>query len=399
MNLAEMLGYADIGQLTRIAEVYRCECNSHSKNELIQSILRAISNKEGFKNQIHSMTWEEKRFLNSLLFDSQNAFSLEELIARVQQSRFDTEQQAPKSVQDEEKRGKATVKKSRKSKQAGIRQEPASPRDLVVKFKQTGWLFNGLTGPGRYLFHVPGDLKERFGEELGRQLRSSLHYVDEPEGFRDEQGLAADDLLTLLQFTGKHEIALNAEGAMYKRMLQQLLDSLHIREEIPARGAWRFGYGRRIKDYPNRLSLLYDYAYYNGLLIEDEAVLKLTAKGQQWVADRRMEEPTLLYKFWLRLYKGAVPNLLSLASWIDKLGDRWVTVHSLEAVLEPFIKPYYYDTPQSIIEQRIIRMMMHVGLLRIGEKQGTGQVLRMTKIGHAVVAGVYVAGDDKIELE
>ncbi len=268
-----------------------------------------------------------------------------------------------------------------------------------MKFKQTGWLFNGFTGPGRYLFHVPGDLKERFGDELGRQLRSSLHYLEEPEGFRDEQGLMSDDLLTLLQFAGKHEIALNTEGVMYKRVLQQLLESLHIREEIPARGEWRFGYGRRIKDYPNRLSLLYDYAYYNQLLIEDGGRLLLTPKGEQWVVNRRLEEPTLLYKFWLRLYKGAIPNLLSLANWIDRLGDRWVTVHSLGEVLEPFIKPYYYDTPQSILEQRIFRMMMHLGLLRIGEKQGAGQVLRMTKIGHAVVAGVYIAGNDKIELE
>ncbi len=125
MNLSEMLGYADIGQLSRIADVYRCECNSHSKNELIQSILRAISNKEGFKNQISSMTWEEKRFLNSLLFDSQNAFSLEELIARVQQSRFDTGPQESKAVQAPEKRDTAAAKKNKK-KQAGHNQSGAA---------------------------------------------------------------------------------------------------------------------------------------------------------------------------------------------------------------------------------------------------------------------------------
>lgn len=405
MNLAEMLGYADIGQLSRIADVYDCECNSHSKNDLIQSILRAIGNKEGFKNVVGSMSWEEKRFLNSLLFDSQNAFSLEELIARVQLSRFDVEAQnrsdfsvsvsAEPSPADDRSKGKRT----KKAKASKLKPEPQTPREMISRFKQTGWLFNGFSGPSRYLFHIPNDLKTRFGEELARQLRSSLRYTDEPEGFRDEQGLLADDLLALLQYIGRHEPALNAEGAMYKRLLQQLLESLHIREELPARGAWRFGYGRRIKDYPNRLSLLYDYAYYNELLSEQGEKLVLTVKGQQWLEERLLEEPTRLYRFWLRLYKGAVPNLLSLAGWVDRLANQWVTVESLRSALEPLIKPYYYDSASSIFDQRIVRMMMHLGLLRIGEKQGEGTVIRMTRIGHAVVAGVYVAVHDRIELE
>lgn len=34
MNFADMLGYADIAQLSRIADVYQCECNGHSKRML-----------------------------------------------------------------------------------------------------------------------------------------------------------------------------------------------------------------------------------------------------------------------------------------------------------------------------------------------------------------------------
>lgn len=409
MNLAEMLGYADIGQLSRIADVYHCDCNSHSKNDLIQSILRAISNKEGFKNVVSSMSWEEKRFLNSLLFDSQNAFSLEELIARVQLSRFDLEaqhgavssasSQPAASVKREGSVTSASGKRTRKARAEVQKQQPQTPREIISRFKQTGWLFNGFSGPSRYLFHIPDDLKTRFGDELARQLRSSLRYTGEPEGFRDEQGLLAEDLLALLHYTARQEPPLNAEGSMYKRNVQQLLDSLHIREELPARGAWRFGYGRRIKDYPNRLSLLYDYAYYNELLAEQGEKLVLTAKGQRWAEERILEEPTRIYRFWLRLYKGAVPNLLSLAGWVDRLADQWVTVASLRTALEPLIKPYYYDNPSAIFDERILRMMMHQGLLQIGEKQGEGMVIRMTRIGRAVVAGVYVAVHDRIELE
>ncbi|UUZ79431.1 hypothetical protein LJK88_30305 [Paenibacillus sp. P26] len=69
MNLADMLSYADIHDLSRIADTYQCECNGHSKNELIQSILSTVGRKEVFQRQVDALSIEDIRFLNSLLFD------------------------------------------------------------------------------------------------------------------------------------------------------------------------------------------------------------------------------------------------------------------------------------------------------------------------------------------
>ena len=88
MNLADMLSYADIGQLSRIATTYHCECNGNSKNDLIQSILSTVNRRDVFEAQISAMKLEDLRFINSLLFDVRDAFSLEDLVARVQQSKF-----------------------------------------------------------------------------------------------------------------------------------------------------------------------------------------------------------------------------------------------------------------------------------------------------------------------
>ncbi|GGF88898.1 hypothetical protein [Paenibacillus abyssi] len=395
MNLAEMLGYADIGQLNRIAAAYQCNCNSHSKNELIQSILRAINSKEVFKHQIRSMRMEELRFLSSLLFDSQNAYSLEELIARVQQSRFELRPESMPGERTSEVPPVPERAASRKGKPAAAE----SPRDTIVKFKHAGWLFNGFSGTNRYLFHIPNDLKQRFCDELERQFEEGLHFIMEPDGFRDEQNLLSEDVLSLLDHIYQNEVLLSAEGSMYKRTIQQVLERFHVLEELPLKGAWRFGYGRRIKDYPNRMSLIYDYCYYNGLIAENGNSLCLTSAGDEFREQRKRAEPTQLYRFWLRLYKGAIPNLLSLVNWVDRLSDRWVTISSLGNTLIPFIKPYYYDSAEAIFEQRILGMMMHLGLIRIGEKHGAGQVIRMTKVGRAVVAGVYVADHDRIQLD
>src|SRR2546430_15730970 len=88
VNFADMLSYADIHELSRIAPTYDCVCDSHSKNELIQSILTTVNRKDVFDQRILDLSMEDMRFLNSLLFDPRNSFSLEELMARSQQARF-----------------------------------------------------------------------------------------------------------------------------------------------------------------------------------------------------------------------------------------------------------------------------------------------------------------------
>jgi hypothetical protein len=75
-----------------------------------------------------------------------------------------------------------------------------------------------------------------------------------------------------------------------------------------------------------------------------------------------------------------------------------VTVESLKQQIGPFIKPFYYDQADNMLEERILKMMMHLGLLRIGEDEGNRKVVQMTTMGKAVVQGVYVSHEDKIEL-
>jgi hypothetical protein len=76
-----------------------------------------------------------------------------------------------------------------------------------------------------------------------------------------------------------------------------------------------------------------------------------------------------------------------------------VSASSLSSALCPLIKPYYYDTPESILDQRILRMMMHIGLLRIGEDEQNGTVVQVTKLGSGVIHGTFVAEDDQIRLD
>jgi hypothetical protein len=364
MNLADMLTFADIGQLTTIASHYQCDCKQNSKHELIQSILVTLNRREFIAQQIRCLSVDDLRFLCAIVFDSRNYFNLEELIAIIRQTSFQVVEEG-----------------SSKEKTSNL-----SPRDSITRFKKSGWLFNGLTQDTRYLFQVPRDLKERFRKELGGYLKSAITFSSEPAVYREEQGLLSEDLGFFLRYVQQQdEIEINQECTMYRRNQQQIMDSFHISETLLSKGGWRFGYGRTYHVYPSRLALIYDYAFHVGYIEELEHRLKLTKLGHDWLEQGEKESMFQIYCFWLRLYKRPIPNLSSLVYWIGQCCTEWVSLSSLHEALGWLIKPFYYDSSQSIMDQRIIQMMMHLGLIRIGESEGDGIVIKMTLWGNRMV--------------
>lgn len=192
MNLADMLSYADIAQLSGIAEVYQCECSSHSKNELIQSILSAVQRREVLARRVEEMSLGDLRFLNSLLFEKRAAYSLEDLTARAALAAdpalpqaADAKQQAPIGATQTNGAGKGsgpaanrTASGGRKAKQP---EEPKSPADerrsAIARFKRYGWLFGGITQQTRYLFHVPEDVKKKLCDAIEDQFRGASRFA------------------------------------------------------------------------------------------------------------------------------------------------------------------------------------------------------------------------------
>lgn len=369
MNLADMLTFADIGQLNRIADYYQCECKPNSKHELIQSILSTLGSKPFFEQQVRQLNQADQRFLNNLLFDPRQYYGMEELIAIARQSM------------------------DKKESEAG-----SSPRDLIIRFTKSGWLFNGTTQQTRYLYQVPQDLKLRFRDVLAAHLRAGIVKTSEPSMYREEYHLMAEDLKLFLKFVKQHEIAVNAEGMMYRRSQQQLMEHLHISEELVGRSGWRFGYGRSFKDYPDRFALVYDYAFHNRLIREEQCALKLTAAGEEKLGAENAAEMIQLFRFWLRLYKGAVPNLSSIVYWTGECAGDWSTTESLFKQIGPFIQPFYYDTAEDIYEKRIIRMMLHLGMIRAGEHE-QGRTVQMTAWGSRLAASCRSISADVKQIE
>lgn len=356
MNLADMLTFADIRQLTTIASHYECQCNENSKHELIQSILIKVGRREFIEEHVNEMSVEDLRFLNSLIFDTRQQFSLEELIASAQYSRF-----------TDDARGLE------------------SPREVISRFRQKGWMFNGATPSTRYLFQVPEDLKSRFREVLGHCLKSEVVIASKPVAYREEYAVLEEDFQLFLKYVGDQNISLNHEGVMYRRNQVQLMEMFHIDEPLLGKGGWRFGYGRKYQHYPSRLALIYDYAFHYRLIEEQGDCLLLTPKGKQLVTGEKREQLIQFLKFWLKLYKGPIPNILSLVYWIGTCSIPWVTTSSLFSCLDQLIKPFFYDSSSSIYEERIVKMMLHLGMVRIGENSERERLIQTTEFGKMII--------------
>lgn len=377
MNLADMLTFADIGQLTTIASHYQCECKRNSKHELIQSILVTLNRSEFIGQQIRCLSVDDLRFLNAILFDSRSYFNVEELIAIIRQTSF-------QNVEEER------IKDQSKTQ---------SSREVIARFKKSGWLFNGMTQHTRYLFQIPQDLKERFRKELGSYLKSTVIYTEEPTIYREEQGLLVEDLLLFLRYVHQQEIELNQEGTMYRRNQQQIMYIFHITEPLLSKGGWRFGYGRTFHTYPSRLALIYDYAFQMNYIEEMGHRLKVTPMGMERLEQGKHEGLVQIFRYWLRVYKQPIPNISSLVFWIGHCAREWITLSSLHESLGWLIKPYYYDTSQTIMEHRVLQMMMHLGLVRIGGTEEEGPVIKMTLWGNKMVENCTLhAKDDEVDL-
>jgi len=350
------------------------------------------------------MRVEDMRFLNSLLFEQRAAYSLEELTARALLA-TPAEKAAEDGAAPPRTALAASEPQAVPSKPAGrkrAKREEAPPpepdysaRGAIARFKRFGWLFNGFSHQTRFLYHVPDDVKRKLCEAIDRRFRESLDVRGDPAAYRDERGLAESDIRALLTYVAQNDVPLTTDQVMYKRQLQQVLEQMNVAEAPPGRSGWRFGYGRRYRDYPDRFSLLYDYCCFESWLREQPGELRLTEEGAAVAAGAVRIDPAAIYRFWLKLYKGPIPNLNALVQWVSRLAAEWTTVASLERILLPLIRPYYYDTPHDVLNRRVLGSMLHLGLLKWGETDGGDTVVRMTPQGRQIVAGNEIRFEDR----
>jgi hypothetical protein len=343
----ECLNDADIDTLRRIADHYGFSCSRHSKMEMLQEVLLSFRNPRFLRR--HLAEWRRGR-----------EFPLLRLCLA-----------ADRPLTGEEVRGLFASSGS---------------GDILEEATNEGWLFATTRIDGRRLFVLPSELKRTMQDELVESVLAPVERTPEgPIVFAEEGYALSHDLDIFLEYVDHHAVLLTQDGAMYKRNLLQILELLEI-PEAPLAGGWRFGYGRRFHDYPDRFALIYDFAYHAHYIEEStDGYLRIGPERERWLQMGALDRQQALLRFYLSLYRRPISRLPLLTQLIGRAQPHWILSESMFQALDPLINEYYYDTKQQVWETRVVKMLTHLGILRSGNDDLGRRWFQITKLGQELL--------------
>ncbi|GGK24753.1 hypothetical protein GCM10010965_16900 [Caldalkalibacillus thermarum] len=351
MKLLDCLLEQDIRELRHLASFYHCECNRHSKLELVQSIHFQLLHQQTCRSALQELGEELMSFVLFLAFQPKRTFALEELMTK------------GRLVQ---------VVAGAKGK----------PEQWLAQLIKRGWLFV-IRHACHQQVEIPADVHQLLRQLLAEKLLRKVQPVEEKLltqrkefKIRDEQQAIVEDLYRFLRFVASGRVPLTKAGVIHKRYQLQLFHSLAIPEDPLPKQRWRFGYGRRFPFYPNRFALIYDFCYAKGWIREQAGVLSLTLKGESQLADEPDEDDlrSQLTRFWLILYQQPIPALPFLYELLTtSLNGHWIERGRVTSFLSQWLRAYYFDDVATLANERILGMMAHMGLLAILTDEASGE--------------------------
>lgn len=363
MRVTDWLTYTDIDQLKQLNRFYQCECNYHSKNELICSLLQRMNRKSLIKEIVTQLSNEELRFLQLIVLDTSESYTMEELVAKGRAALFG---------------------------------EEGEPRRLIASALKKGWLFRGYSHSTNNLYEMPTDTKERITDLITEPYLQEKELIT-PDFYRDEENLMVADLYSFLGYLQRDIVRLAGDGGIYRNQQKILFQGLYVVEEPVSGKGPRFGFGRNYHLYPDRFSLIYDYAFYKGYIEEHEqGYLQLTVLGNDKLIKKDAEEGKNMYRFWIRLYRKPIPHLPIIIRWIGLLSNSgWISLNQCYEVSSSWLAPYYYESVETLF-QRIIQIMLHLGILKVGLESGVNYIA-LTTSGKKWVQGISAFKEETIE--
>jgi hypothetical protein len=347
MRLSECLNAADIATLRAIADHYDLPCSRHSKQSLLQEILFQFRSSPFLDEQMAKWQAGKEHEMLRLCLEQRQLFSHEELV--------------------------------------GVFQSHGGEVGIQAA-KREGWLFPTTRFGGRLLYCIPDELHKALRAKLIRHFSSHLDTLDDGPLLYQEEGQAlVRDLDVFLEYVRHHDVRLTVDGSMYKRNLTQILELLEVSEE-PLQGGWRFGYGRRFHDYPDRFALLYDFAYHANLISEDsDGVLRLADGADDWQDLALLERHRGLLKFYIATYRRPIKRLPQVAQLIAHAAVKWVDSEQMLNRVSDLVQPYYYDDQFQVWRTRILKMLMHLGTVRIGTDENRREWFQITQLGQQLL--------------
>lgn len=340
MKLSDHLLYRDIQELGKMAAYYECECNRNSKLELVQSIHHQMLNQTVYEELLRQIEKPLIHYLQYILYQPSITFSIDELIAKGKYigQLFNYEQ---------------------------------SPRKWVTELLKRGWLFP-ISSKYQVQLEIPLDLHPFLKKQMLQQVISTYQltpYHEVNGNIRDEGKSISLDIHTFLSYIKDQNIPVTLDGVIHKRYQQILYQKFNISEEFLKDKEWRFGYGRRFPAYPSRFAFIYDFCFSKDWIIESQEGIILSKEGEEIANSDHFIHGEIyqeLLAYWIKIYKHPIPSLPFIYKFtVELLSNRWLESNQLYTIIKPWLKSYYYDDVQTIFRERIIRMLVHLGVVQM----------------------------------
>lgn len=402
MRLAECLNQTDMEHLRRIAEHHACECPLYSKNALLQEILTRFSEPAYVRARLESVSRLMEAAIEEIALDGRDSFAREDLIAVLARAGNAAPVSSTHAIEAPTKiKPKNRSPRTRQNSRGLSTDEPKAgdrPMESLLRELLSEGVLIETGAASRRTYICPTDVWKHIRAVATKRLRESVQSTSQtPALYRDDGTAMARDAVALLLFAERHDVRLTQDGVIFRRQQSQLLELMEIREEpLALHVGWRFGYGRRFRDYPDRLSLLYDYLFDRHILLESVHGRLLSQKDEAHAFSSLSEEERQreLFRFWLRTYRSAIPGLRNVVARLTELTARnWIYGDSLRTAILDLVNDYYYETKEEVYERRIIQMLVSLGLLREGRLESGAAVYHSSSLGARLMVKPQAALD------
>lgn len=324
MNLMDVLLFQNQAELVKLLRDTQSSYNEHSKREMIEVLYPLLLNKENLNERFQQLTTPAKRIVLTICYDDKLFLSREELygiVPRVDNLAF---------------------------------------LQLMKELTTSGFLFVYLNK--NYL--IPRQLKKELINCFQRNINENSLILP-ANNQTNNQLYIVNDLFSFIDIITERALPLTKNGLLYKKDFQQIIKLFHRKEALPSE-QWRFGYGRRFSNYPDRFSLIYDYCFYRDWITEKDGNLAIGPKANELHDSRLTECMNGLVRYWLKLYRRPVPAIRLLYKiLIESLKEgEGLEQEFIIAELTPFVDEYYFDSKEDVIRKRFLNMLCSLDIIK-----------------------------------
>lgn len=325
MNLIDVLLFQDRRELVNLLNDSNCHYNRNSKRELIEILYPKLLNSDDLFLRFQQLSNYSKQLTLSLCYDKKLFLSRQELngfIKSVNQHNLST---------------------------------------YLNELRTAGILFK-YAGEN---FLIPEQIKKEISNRLKSALNEQSIFLPSRSNENPKEMFIINDIISFIDTISERQLPLTKSGMLHKKDFQLIMKQFNVQEMLPTE-KWRFGYGRRFSQYPDRFSLIYDFCFNKSWIKEDNGYLKLGMAVEQLndlkIADLIKE----IVLFWQNTYRRAVPTISTLFNlFIDALIDgEGIEEEVIVDQFLPYIEQYYFDSKENIILKRFLTMLDYLNIVK-----------------------------------